>query len=81
MSENLSKLPINVNALITGINPAGDRKIKQRLRDMGVVKGGEIFIAKIAPLGDPIEVILKNYSLTLRKKEAELISVQIIKDE
>lgn len=53
-------------------------QIKRRLMDMGVLVGEEIKVEKIAPLGDPIEVTIKNYNLSLRKKEAEGISVEVI---
>ena len=53
--------------------------LKRRLMDMGVLVGEEIKVEKIAPLGDPIEVTIKNYSLSFRKKEAEGISVEVMK--
>lgn len=49
--------------------------LKRRLMDMGVLKGTEIFVEKIAPLGDPIEVKLRGYNLSIRKKDAENIIV------
>jgi ferrous iron transport protein A len=77
MLEKLSNLVIGQKAKIVKINSQeGDKRIKQRLRDMGIIAGEEIYIRKAAPLGDPIEVIVKNYSLTLRKKEAELILIE-----
>ena len=53
----------------------GDRSVHQRLMDMGVIKGAEILVRKVAPLGDPIEVNLRSYELSLRKQEAESIEV------
>ena len=53
----------------------GDRSIHQRLMDMGVIKGVEILVRKVAPLGDPMEVNLRSYELTLRKQEAESIEI------
>lgn len=53
----------------------GDRAVHQRLMDMGIIKGAEIAVRKMAPLGDPIEVTLRGYELTLRKQEAESIEV------
>ncbi|MBT9133277.1 MAG: Fe(2+) transport protein A [Firmicutes bacterium] len=53
--------------------------LKRRLMDMGVLVGEDIKVEKVAPLGDPIEVTIKNYNLSLRKKEAEDISVEVIK--
>jgi len=59
---------------ITNIGSIGP--VKRRLMDMGVLVGEEVKVQKVAPLGDPIEVKVKNYSLSLRKKEAEGISVE-----
>jgi ferrous iron transport protein A len=53
--------------------------LKRRLMDMGVLVGEEVWVEKIAPLGDPIEVTIKNYKLSLRKKEAEGIAVEVVK--
>ncbi len=52
--------------------------IKRRLMDMGVLIGEDVKVEKVAPLGDPIEVIIKNYNLSLRKKEAAEIEVEMI---
>lgn len=54
----------------------GDGPIKRRIMDMGVTKGVEIFVRKVAPLGDPIEVNIRGYELSLRKADAELIEVE-----
>lgn len=51
--------------------------LKRRLMDMGVLIGEEVKVEKIAPFGDPIEVTIKNYNLSLRKKEAEGIAVEV----
>jgi ferrous iron transport protein A len=53
--------------------------LKRRLMDMGVLVGEEVRVEKVAPLGDPIEVKVKNYNLSLRKREAEGISVEAAK--
>lgn len=71
---NLAKLKPGERGRITKIGSIGP--IKRRLMDMGVLVGEEVKVEKIAPLGDPIEVTIKNYSLSLRKKEAEGISVE-----
>lgn len=52
--------------------------LKRRLMDMGVLVGEEVKVEKIAPLGDPIEVTIKNYNLSLRKREAEGIAVEVL---
>lgn len=54
----------------------GKGPVRRRLMDMGVTKGEEIFVRKVAPLGDPIEVNLRGYELTFRKEEAENIIVE-----
>ncbi|MEG0453688.1 MAG: FeoA family protein [Coprobacillus sp.] len=54
----------------------GTGALKRRLMDMGLTRGTRIEIKKYAPLGDPIEICVRNYELTLRKKEAELILVE-----
>ena len=62
---------------ITAIGAIGP--LKRRLMDMGVLVGEEVKMEKVAPLGDPIEVTIKNYNLSLRKKEAEEILVEVAK--
>lgn len=54
----------------------GEGAIKRRIMDMGITKGAEIFVRKVAPLGDPIEVKVRDYELSLRKADAELIEVE-----
>lgn len=74
---NLSMLKPGEKGRITKIGAQGS--LKRRLMDMGVLVGEEIKVEKIAPLGDPLEVTIKNYNLSLRKKEAEGISVEVVK--
>ena len=54
----------------------GEGAVKKRIMDMGVTKGVEVFVRKVAPLGDPIEVTVRNYELSLRKEDAEMIEVE-----
>ncbi|MBR1937519.1 MAG: ferrous iron transport protein A [Spirochaetales bacterium] len=54
----------------------GEGAVKRRIMDMGVTKGVEIYVRKVAPLGDPIEVTVRNYELSLRKADAEMIEVE-----
>lgn len=54
----------------------GDGAVKRRIMDMGITKGVEVYVRKTAPLGDPIEVNVRNYELSLRKADAELIEVE-----
>lgn len=54
----------------------GEGPVKRRIMDMGITKGVDIFIRKVAPLGDPVEVTVRGYELSLRKADAEMIEVQ-----
>ena len=54
----------------------GEGPVKRRLMDMGITKGVDIFVRKVAPLGDPVEVTVRGYELSLRKADAEMIEVQ-----
>ena len=54
----------------------GEGAVKRRIMDMGVTKGVEVYVRKVAPLGDPIEVTVRNYELSLRKADAEMIEVE-----
>ena len=54
----------------------GEGAIKRRIMDMGITKGAEICVRKVAPLGDPIELTVRGYELSLRKADAEMIEVQ-----
>ncbi|MCR5600806.1 MAG: ferrous iron transport protein A [Ruminococcus sp.] len=54
----------------------GEGAIKRRIMDMGLTKGTEVFVRKVAPLGDPIEIKVRGYELSLRKADAELIEVE-----
>lgn len=53
----------------------GEGAIKRRIMDMGITKGTEVFVRKVAPLGDPVEVTVRGYELSLRKADAEMILV------
>ena len=54
----------------------GEGAIKRRIMDMGITKGVEIYVRKVAPLGDPVEVTVRGYELSLRKADAEMIVVE-----
>ena len=54
----------------------GEGAIKRRIMDMGITKGVEVYIRKVAPLGDPVEVTVRDYELSLRKADAEMIEVE-----
>lgn len=54
----------------------GEGAIKRRIMDMGITKGVDIYVRKVAPLGDPVEVTVRGYELSLRKADAEMIEVE-----
>lgn len=54
----------------------GEGAVKRRIMDMGMTKGTEVYVRKVAPLGDPIEVTVRGYELSLRKADAEMIEVE-----
>ena len=72
--RNLKELKPGDKAVIIRIT--GEGAVKRRLMDMGVTKGAEVLVRKVAPLGDPIEVNIRGYELTFRKEEAENIIVE-----
>ena len=55
---------------------SGEGAIKRRIMDMGITKGIEIYVRKVAPLGDPVEITVRNYELSVRKADAELIEIE-----
>ena len=52
---------------------AGEGPVKRRIMDMGITKGTEVFVRKVAPLGDPVEITVRGYELSVRKADAEMI--------
>ena len=54
----------------------GEGAVKRRIMDMGITRGTEVFVRKVAPLGDPVEVTVRGYELSLRKADAEMIEVE-----
>ncbi len=56
----------------------GEGPVKRRIMDMGITKGQQIYVRKVAPLGDPIEITTRNYELSVRKADCEMIEVELI---
>ena len=54
----------------------GEGAVKRRIMDMGLTKGTQVYVRKVAPLGDPVEVTVRGYELSLRKEDAQMIEVQ-----
>lgn len=75
MEKRLSEFSIGETGVIRLVG--GDGKIRRRLFDMGVTPGAEVYLRKRAPLGDPIEITLRGYELTLRKSEADIVTMEI----
>lgn len=72
--RTLKEIKIGQSAKVKKLH--GEGAIKRRIMDMGITKGVEVFVRKVAPLGDPIEVTVRGYELSLRKADAEMIEVE-----
>ena len=70
----LSELPVGHSAIVTDIFSANETK--RRLMDMGITKGSQIYVRKVAPLGDPVEITIRGYELSLRKDDADCIEME-----
>ena len=70
----LNDIPVGSSAKVKKLH--GEGAVRRHIMDMGITKGVTIFVYKTAPLGDPIEVTVRGYQLTLRKSDAELIEVE-----
>ena len=71
--KTLKEVPCGQTVKVTKLN--GEGPVKRRIMDMGITKGVEIYVRKVAPLGDPVEVTVRGYELSLRKADAEMICV------
>lgn len=65
-----------VGETVKVVKLTGEGAVKRRIMDMGITKGVDIYIRKVAPLGDPVEVTVRGYELSLRKADAEMIEVE-----
>jgi len=72
--NNLRNVLVGSTAKVVKIH--GEGAVKRRIMDMGITKGVEIYVRKVAPLGDPIEITVRGYELSLRKADAESIEVE-----
>ena len=72
--RTLKEVKVGETVKVTKIN--GEGAIKRRIMDMGITKGVEIFVRKVAPLGDPFEITVRGYELSLRKADAEIIVIE-----
>ena len=71
--KTLREVPVGSTVRVVKLH--GEGAVKRRIMDMGITKGVEIYVRKLAPLGDPVEINLRGYELSLRKADAELIEV------
>ena len=67
---------IRVGETVTVTRVTGDGPVRRRIMDMGITKGVEIYVRKVAPLGDPMELNLRGYELTLRRADAGMVEVE-----
>ena len=72
--KNLRDAAIGTSVKVKKLH--GEGAVKRRIMDLGITKGTEVFIRKVAPLGDPIEVTVRGYELSLRKQDAETIEIE-----
>ena len=67
---------VKIGQTVTVVKLHGEGAVKRRIMDMGITKGTSVYVRKVAPLGDPVEVTVRNYELSLRKTDAEMIEVE-----
>ena len=67
---------VKVGSTVTVKKIAGEGPVKRRIMDMGITKGLQVYVRKVAPLGDPVEVTVRGYELSIRKADAEIIEVE-----
>ena len=72
--KTLKEVAVGQTVTVKKLSGAGP--VKRRIMDMGITKGSQLYIRKVAPLGDPIEVTVRGYELSLRKADAEMIEVE-----
>lgn len=79
MKKTLDLFEIGESGVVVSVG--GEGKVRRRLFDMGLTPGAEVFLRKIAPLGDPIEITLRGYELSLRKEEAKWVTLDNVSKE
>ena len=76
--KTLRDIPVGSTARVKKLH--GEGALKRRIMDMGITKGSEIYVRKVAPLGDPVEVTIRGYELSLRKNDADCIEMELEKE-
>lgn len=71
--KTLRDVPVGQTSTVVKIH--GDGALKRRIMDMGITKGTDIYVRKVAPLGDPVEVTVRGYELSLRKEDADILEM------
>lgn len=74
--QTLKQIPCGKTVKVTKLT--GEGPVKRRIMDMGITKGVTVFVRKVAPLGDPVEVTVRGYELSLRRADAEMIEVEAV---
>ena len=72
--KTLRDVPVGAKALVKRSHGGGP--LRRRIMDMGITKGTEVYVRKVAPLGDPVELTIRGYELSIRKNEAEAVEVE-----
>ena len=67
---------VRIGETVRVVKLHGEGAVKRRIMDMGITKGVEIYVRKVAPLGDPVEITVRGYELSLRKADAEMVEVE-----
>ena len=72
--KTLREVPVGSTIKVVKLH--GEGAVKRRIMDMGITRGTQVYVRKVAPLGDPIEVTVRNYELSIRKADAEMIEIE-----
>ena len=72
--KTLREVPVGSTVKVVKLH--GEGALKRRIMDMGITRGTQVYVRKVAPLGDPIEVTVRNYELSIRKADAEMIEIE-----
>ena len=75
MTTNLREVKVGSTCTVKKLH--GEGAVKRRIMDMGLTKGVEVFVRKVAPLGDPMELTVRGYELSIRKADAEMVEVEL----
>ena len=76
---NLREVRVGQTAKVIKVH--GEGPVRRRIMDMGITKGQKIYVQKVAPLGDPMEITIRNYELSVRKADCEMIEVELLEPE